>query len=158
MTSILLVCLGNICRSPLAHGLLQAHAPTDWHIDSAGIGGWHQGEPPDPRSIKAAAYHGIDISQQTARQIIKDDVTRFDLILGMDRDNLHQINRLKASGSRDVNLAQTGLYLDYALGQTKDVPDPYYGGPQEFEAVYQMCEAATHGLIKRMMTKTSFDK
>ncbi|MFT4076537.1 MAG: low molecular weight protein-tyrosine-phosphatase [Asticcacaulis sp.] len=151
MTAILFVCLGNICRSPLAEGIfrhqVEAARMTDrFTIDSAGCGGWHTGELPDKRSIAVAQAHGIDISGQRARQIHIDDFDRFDLILGLDRDNVRHLMAMKPEGSQ----AEVALYLEKALGMAKNVPDPYYGSEADFEAVFQMCEKAGAGLLKKL--------
>lgn len=153
MTAVLFVCLGNICRSPLAEGVFRAHVAAArvegrFTIDSAGCGGWHSGELPDKRSIATAARHGIDISDQRARQIHLDDFDRFDLILGLDRDNVRHLEVMRPEGAR----AKVALYLEEALGVKKDVPDPYYGGNSQFEEVYQLCDKASAGLLKALTT------
>jgi len=153
MTAVLFVCLGNICRSPLAEGVfrhqVEAARVTDrFEIDSAGCGGWHSGELPDRRSIAVAQKHGIDISDQRARQIHINDFDRFDLILGLDRDNVRHLEAMKPEGTR----ARVALYLEEALGTAKNVPDPYYGGQSHFEEVYQLCEKASAGLLKRLIS------
>ncbi len=152
MTAILFVCLGNICRSPLAEGVFRARAETAdvaarFDLDSAGCGKWHVGEAPDPRSISAAAHHGIDISGQRARLISPADFDMFDLILGMDRDNVAFLKRMQPSGSR----ARVALYRDEALGENKDVPDPYYGEARDFEHVYQLCARASDALLTKLV-------
>ncbi|MFB2551391.1 low molecular weight protein-tyrosine-phosphatase [Ensifer soli] len=132
---ILFVCLGNICRSPLAEGIarhLAGGAPSPIHVDSAGTGGWHIGDPPDGRSIAVARRHGVDISAQAARQVERADFTRFDLILGMDRQNVATLRALAPAGTT----ARIALFLDHTLGLDEDVPDPYFGGADGFEAVY----------------------
>ncbi|MCR6659555.1 MAG: low molecular weight phosphotyrosine protein phosphatase [Asticcacaulis sp.] len=149
MTAILFVCLGNICRSPLAEGIFRhqveaARLANRFTIDSAGCGGWHSGELPDRRSIAVAQAHGIDISDQRARQIHLDDFDRFDLILGLDRDNVRHLTAMQPQGSP----AKVALYLEEALGLTKNVPDPYYGGTADFEAVYRLCEKASAALLE----------
>jgi len=156
MTAILFVCLGNICRSPLAEGVfrhkVEALGLADrFFIDSAGCGGWHKGEQPDRRSIATAAQHGIGISGQRARQVTADDFDRFDLILGLDRDNVAYLARMKPWESR----AKVVLYLEEALGRAKNVPDPYYGGPRDFEDVYRLCDEASDALIKRLTSTAS---
>lgn len=153
MTAILFVCLGNICRSPLAEGVFRHQLETArmadrFEIDSAGCGGWHTGELPDRRSIAVAQSHGIDISDQRARQIHVEDFDRFDLILGLDRDNVRHLLAMKPEGSR----AEVALYLEKALGVAKNVPDPYYGSTADFEAVYQLCEKASAGLLKALIS------
>ncbi|WP_106754554.1 low molecular weight protein-tyrosine-phosphatase [Pannonibacter carbonis] len=138
MPAVLFVCLGNICRSPLAEGvfrhLTHHHAGGEpLLIDSAGTGAWHQGEAPDPRSIAVAARHGIDISGQKARQVIGADFSRFDLILAMDGSNLSDLKRMMPAQAT----ATVRLFLD---APPCDVPDPYYGGPTGFETVFRMVE------------------
>lgn len=152
MISVLFVCLGNICRSPLAEGVfrhkVEAMGLSDrFFIDSAGCGGWHKGEQPDRRSIDAAARHGIDIGSQRARQVTADDFNRFDLVLGLDRDNVAYLAKMKPWESQ----ARVALYLEEALGRARNVPDPYYGGPKDFEDVYQLCDEASDALIKKLI-------
>jgi len=157
MTAILFVCLGNICRSPLAEGAMRQAAEAAgvahrFTLDSAGCGGWHAGEPPDRRSIACAARHGLDISSQRARQVTADDFDAFDLILGLDRDNVRHLTRLQPPGSR----ARIALYLEEAqnlsgnMGRAKDVPDPYYGDDRDFEAVFALCAEASDALVKAL--------
>ena len=149
MTAILFVCLGNICRSPLAEGIFRhqvelARMTDRFTIDSAGCGGWHSGELPDRRSIAVAQAHGIDISEQRARQIHVDDFDRFDLILGLDRDNVRHLSTMQPQGSQ----AEVALYLEKAHGIAKNVPDPYYGSAADFETVYRLCEKASAALLE----------
>ncbi len=151
MTAILFVCLGNICRSPLAEGVMRHAADAAgvgprFTLDSAGCGGWHTGELPDRRSIACAARHGLDISDQRARQVTVEDFDTFDLILGMDHDNVRHLTRLQPPGSR----ARIALYLEEALGRTKDVPEPYYGDDRDFEAVFALCRQASDALVKAL--------
>lgn len=136
MTSVLFVCLGNICRSPLAEGAFRKvvedlGAGERVLIDSAGTGGWHQGEAPDPRSIAVAARNGIDISAQRARQVVKADFSRFEYILAMDNSNLTNLRKLSPAETP----ARLRLFLE---AEGMDVPDPYYGGPAGFETVFRM--------------------
>ena len=150
MTAILFVCLGNICRSPLAEGVFRHRAEAlgvadRFTLDSAGCGGWHQGEPPDRRSIATAARHGVDLSGQRARQIRPADFDDFDLILGLDRDNVRHLEGMAAGKAR------VALYLEEALGLRKDVPDPYYGSDRDFEAVYRLCDQASEDLLARLI-------
>jgi protein-tyrosine phosphatase len=148
-TSVLLVCLGNICRSPTAHAVLQqrVNAQGMQHsifIDSAGTGGWHAGKAPDARATAAATRRGYDLSALWARQVAADDFAAFDIILAMDHDNLSQ---LQALAPADFG-GSLGLLLDYhpqARGQA--VPDPYYGGGDGFEQVLDLVEAAVEGLL-----------
>jgi low molecular weight protein-tyrosine phosphatase len=148
--SVLFVCLGNICRSPLAEGVfrsvLAAEGKGDGiRIDSAGTNGYHTGEAPDERSIAVAGRYGIDISNQCCRQLTLEDFTRFDLIVGMDRANVAAIETRRPATAT----AQTGLLYEIALGELKQIPDPYYGTNVDFERVYRMILAASKGLSKR---------
>ncbi len=147
---ILFVCLGNICRSPLAEGVFRSLASerglgAALTADSAGTGAWHLGEPPDPRSVSVAARHGIDISRQRCRQVDDADFHRFDLILGMDRSNLKALKRMAPAGSP----AKVALFLQEATGDMADVPDPYYGGAAGFDQVYRLVQLASGRLIDR---------
>lgn len=149
VTSILTLCLGNICRSPMAEGLLRARfaeAGLDIAVDSAGTGGWHVGDPPDPRTIEAARRNGIDIAALRGRTLSPADFRRFDLILAMDADNRATALAMQPpDGTADVH-----LFLDYATGRPGDVPDPYYGGADGFQAMFEMLDAATADLIRRL--------
>ncbi|RWL40893.1 low molecular weight phosphotyrosine protein phosphatase [Mesorhizobium sp. M2E.F.Ca.ET.209.01.1.1] len=156
INSVLFVCLGNICRSPLAEGVFR----TVWAergrgrvmlLDSAGTGGWHAGQEPDRRSIAVAARHGVDISGQRARKVLPEDFARFDLILGMDRANARDLKALAPSAARD----RIHLYLDFATGKAADVPDPYYDGAEAFAAVYRMIREASEALAKRLEASVS---
>jgi protein-tyrosine phosphatase len=146
---VLFVCLGNICRSPTAEGVLRDVAAREaprlrLDIDSAGTADYHIGAPPDPRSQSAARARGIDLSGLRARQIEPRDFERFDYILAMDDDNLTQLERLRPHDAR----ARLQLFMSYApqIGQ-REVPDPYYGGPEDFEAVLDLTSAAARGFI-----------
>ncbi len=154
--SILFVCLGNICRSPLAEGVFRAVLAErgldgQYTIDSAGTGGWHAGSAPDPRSIAVAAEHGIDITAQQARKVVARDFERFDLILGMDRSNVDDLRALAPSGAVD----RVELFLGNAKDGPKDVPDPYYGGEDGFSAVYRMIREASEALVDRLDARAS---
>ena len=145
-TRILYVCLGNICRSPTAEGVLRAKAgDRDVMIDSAGTGGWHVGNPPDPRAVAEARGRGIDISGLRARQVTADDFHDFDHILAMDGSNLAALERMRPVGSK----ADLRLTLSDApeLRET-DVPDPYYD--DGFAKAYALIEAAADGLLTRI--------
>ena len=147
--SVLFVCMGNICRSPLAEGVfrhLAIERGLDVLADSAGTGGWHAGNLPDPRSVAVAAAHGIDIRGQRARKVALGDFARHDLILAMDGSNLADLERIRPAGAT----ATLALYLDHALGQSADVPDPYYGGRDGFEHVYRMIREASAALVDRL--------
>ncbi|MFT4183430.1 MAG: low molecular weight protein-tyrosine-phosphatase [Rhizobium sp.] len=148
---ILFVCAGNICRSPLAEGIFrhlvdEAGRGPEFQIDSAGTGGWHQGERPDRRSIATAAGHGVDISGQRARRIETADFDRFDLILAMDQDNLKNLQKAAPADA----LGRLHLFNAFALGRNTDIPDPYYGGHEDFEAVYTMLLAGCSALLPRL--------
>jgi len=145
----LLVCLGNICRSPTAEGVLRQMAAQQaprlaLEVDSAGTGDYHIGAPPDLRSQRAALRRGIDISGLRARQVIEDDFVRFDLILAMDRQNLRELEAMKPANSR----ASLKLFLEYAPDlNLRDVPDPYYRDAGAFEEVLDLTSAASRGLL-----------
>ena len=147
--NILFVCTGNICRSPLAEGIFahmvaNAGRAAEFDIDSAGTGGWHQGDPPDRRSIAVAAHHGIDIAGQRARRITGGDFDRYDLILAMDHDNVRSL--LQTAPSRAQ--AKVHLFDAFTTGGNTDVPDPYYGDGADFEAVYAMLFAGCTRLLE----------
>ncbi len=144
---ILMVCLGNICRSPLAEGILKSKVYAqglDWYVDSAGTGSWHIGELPDKRSIQVAKENGIDITDQRARQFSVRDFDRFDMILAMDTSNYNNIRRLaRHEGDRE----KVDLLLNFAYpDQNRAVPDPYYDGG--FEKVFEMVNQACDKLIE----------
>lgn len=143
VSSLLFVCLGNICRSPLAEGIAKAYANRDGldiFIDSCGTGDWHVGEPPCRDSIRIAKTHGLDISQLRARQITAQDIERFELIVALDDNNLRD---LKAMGA--TNVVKLGTYgYDGA-----DVPDPYFfPGYEGFDKVYEMIEVCVSNLLQ----------
>lgn len=145
---VLFVCLGNICRSPTAHGVFQqrvdgAGLSEAVLVDSAGTAGWHCGRAPDPRSQAFAAAHGYDLSALRARQVAAEDFRQFDYILAMDRANLSDLQALRPVDSR----AELALFLDYADGACDEVPDPYYGGDDGFVTVLRLVEAAADGLL-----------
>ncbi|MFI4890125.1 MAG: low molecular weight protein-tyrosine-phosphatase [Steroidobacterales bacterium] len=149
MTRILFVCLGNICRSPTAEGvlrhLLASTVPSmPVEIDSAGTDAYHSGAAPDPRSQRVARNRGIEIGGLRARQVSAEDFRRFDLILAMDQDNLRDLHAIRPDDSR----AKLQLFLDYAPHLRRaDVPDPYLGDEPDFETVLDLTEAAARGLI-----------
>ena len=150
---VLFVCLGNICRSPTAHGVLAQLAAQRWpglvqRVDSAGTGGWHVGEPPDPRTQAAARARGYELGALRARQVSPADFAAFDLVLAMDRANLERLRPLAAAARGAARLA---LFLEYAGHPSRnEVPDPYYGGPQGFEAVLDLIEDAAQRLLARI--------
>lgn len=141
MVRILMVCLGNICRSPLAEGILQSKLPADkFQVDSAGTGNWHAGQQPDKRSVATAKNRGLDISCQKARQIKKSDFTDFDHIYVMDTSNYRDVLALAHDEGAK---AKVKLMMDEVFpGQRVDVPDPYFGGPEGFDKVYDMLDEA----------------
>jgi len=145
MKKILFVCLGNICRSPLAEGIARNYIKKntlDMLVDSSGTGHWHIGEKPCDNSIKVAKLHGVDISQQKARQVDKEDFSKFDIIVGLDDKN---IENLKILGCPAQKLKKLGAY-GY---NSEDVPDPYFfDGFEGFEKVYDMIEKCTINLLK----------
>jgi protein-tyrosine phosphatase len=144
---ILFVCLGNICRSPTAHGVMQklvddAGLASRVTIDSAGTGNWHVGELPDPRSREAALLRGYDLAHR-ARQVTADDFERFDLILAMDRSNLRNLRAI-GSGPARVELLRS---FEPGAPAGAEVPDPYSGEGDDFERVLDICERACAGVL-----------
>ena len=141
MTRVLMVCLGNICRSPLAEGILKSKLPDNhFQIDSAGTANYQIGRPPDYRSVAIADKYGIDITAQKARQFKASDFNTFDYIYAMDHQNFNNILKL-ARNTKDI--AKVRLILKVLEGQSKlDVPDPYYGGDQGFENVFRLLDKA----------------
>lgn len=150
MSSVLFVCLGNICRSPTAHGVFeglvaQAGLAEQILVDSAGTGAWHAGEPPDKRSQAAARARGYELQHLRARQVLASDFERFDYILAMDAQNLRDLEAMRPASYQ----GELGLFLDYISEQSyhREVPDPYYGGAQGFEHVLDLVEQASQGLL-----------
>ena len=153
--SVLLVCMGNICRSPTAEGVLRALVEREglahcFEIDSAGTHGYHVGTSPDPRASQAALRRGYDLSPLRARQVNELDFKHFDCILAMDRENLSLLRRSCPAEQRH----KLGLFLEYAAHhEDEEVPDPYYGGAAGFERVLDLIEDAARGLIAAMRAK-----
>lgn len=148
-TKILMVCLGNICRSPLAEGILASKLdPEKFQVDSCGTSNYHIGKKPDSRSIETAKKHGIDITNQRAAQFKISDFDTYDLIYPMDQSNYQNIIQLARSenDTKKVNLILNELQLKKGL----EVPDPYYGGDQGFEDVYQMLDNACDLIVKKL--------
>ena len=138
-----MVCLGNICRSPLAEGILSNKLPTaSYFIDSAGTAAYHVGNPPDPRSIAIAKKRGIDIRKQRARAFELVDFKRFDRIYVMDQSNYQNLQALQPS---DKDWKKVALLLD-----TEKVPDPYYGGDDGFETVFDLIDTATDRIVTEL--------
>jgi len=148
--SVLFVCLGNICRSPLAEAALREAAEAaglNIEIDSAGTGNWHVGKGPDPRSCAEALRHGIDISAYRARQVSPDDFLRFDRIVALDARNLADLRQLTPFGAK----ARLSLLLDHVPGlEGRDVEDPYYGGLEGFETTWSQVSAAARNLVAEL--------
>lgn len=142
-----MVCLGNICRSPLAHGILESKLPSDqFFIDSAGTGNFHIGSLPDKRSIKVAEQNGINISNQTCRQFEISDFDSFDFIYVMDESNFETVLKL-ARNPQDS--AKVKLILDNPNNSgTNEVPDPYYGNSKDFQDVFQILNKACETIAK----------
>jgi protein-tyrosine phosphatase len=149
---ILMVCLGNICRSPLAEGILKhkiSKTGLNWHVDSAGTSGWHAGEMPDPRAVAIARKYGIDITYQRARVFTPYDLELFDLIYAMDTSNFRDILRYAKSDAekQKVKLIMNEIYPN----ENRSVPDPYYDD-DGFEEVFGMLEMACDKIIQRYAT------
>lgn len=142
---ILIVCLGNICRSPMAQGILESAAQKaglDWHIDSAGTGSWHVGERPDRRAIAVCDRFGIDISDQRARQFTPADFDRYDLILTMDDENYHTVTRMVRN---DAHRNKVRPVMSFSELENGIVPDPYYDG--SFEKVYRILDDVCQRIV-----------
>lgn len=149
MKRLLFVCLGNICRSPAAEAIFRTKARAaglDVFVESAGVGGWHVGDPPDARMIRAAAQRGYDLIHQRARQVQLSDFYEFDYLLAMDLRNQSDLLAM-APPNRDCDIR---LFLDFADGPECEVPDPYYGGPSGFDHVLDMLESASHGFLAHL--------
>ncbi len=151
-TSVLFVCLGNICRSPTAHGVFQELVSAEQlqgriQVDSAGTGAWHVGEAPDQRASAAALARGYDLSSLRARAVTPDDFSRFDYVLAMDEQNLANLQVMAPSGYG----GHLGLFLDFHPHPLlAEVPDPYYGGEAGFDQVLDLVEEASRGLLKEI--------
>jgi protein-tyrosine phosphatase len=139
---VLMVCLGNICRSPMAEAVL-AHLAPDWQVDSAGTGDWHVGDPPDPRTTAELAKHGI-VRRHRGRQVQPSDFLSFDLVLAMDRQNLRNLQALSPSDAT-ARLCLLGTFDPLGISE---VPDPYYDGPEAFAAVYTQVERCCRALLQ----------
>jgi len=151
--ALLFVCLGNICRSPMAEGVFRRVAQEQgvlhlFDIDSAGLGDWHAGQAPDTRAQAAAQNRGIDISGQSARQIVPTDFARFDLLLAMDGSNYDELIQ---SAPRDAR-HKIRRFLDFApQAETTDVPDPFFGGSEGFDHALDLIEQAASGLLADLL-------
>jgi len=150
---VLFVCMGNICRSPTAEGVFNkviSDMGTTEHflVDSAGTHAYHIGEPSDSRSQQTARGRGIDLSRIRARKVSSTDFEYFDHILAMDKDNYH----ILMSASPSEHQHKVSLFLEYATdSKEQDVPDPYYGGPNGFEHVFDLVEEASKGFYQSIM-------
>ena len=145
---ILMVCLGNICRSPLAEGVLKhkvLEAGLGWEIDSAGTGAYNPGCSPHHLSQKVAKHNGVNIQEQTCRQFLKTDMDRFDKIYVMDEDNYQEVKRIAGNkwNASKVDFLLNEIYP----GQNKDIFDPWYGGEKGFHEVYEMIDSACEAII-----------
>ncbi|MDO6675904.1 low molecular weight phosphotyrosine protein phosphatase [Tenacibaculum sp. 1B UA] len=152
MKKILMVCLGNICRSPLAEGILQSKLSSKkFLVDSAGTAGYHVGELPDKRSIEVAKKYEIDITGQRSRKFIKTDFEKFDMIFAMDQSNYGDIIALSENEEEHekVKMILNELYPN----ENRNVPDPYYGGDQGFENVYKMLDEACEIIASKLEQK-----
>jgi protein-tyrosine phosphatase len=150
---LLFVCLGNICRSPMAEGAFRRAAVEEgvldrFEIGSAGLGDWHVGQAPDDRAQKAARQRGIDISGQSARQIAREDFVRFDLLLAMDGSNYDDLAELAPRNAKH----KIRRFLDFAPhAGTKDVPDPFFGEAEGFDHALDLIEEAARGLLAELL-------
>lgn len=154
-TRILFVCLGNICRSPLAESVFRHLARErgvdgDFEIDSAGTSGYHAGDPPDARSVATARARGIEVDGRS-RALRPDDLTRFDYVIAMDAENLAEVERLRSRAAGDVRVHRLREW-DPA-GEEMDVPDPYYGGPNGFERVHELVERSCAALLDHLVAE-----
>ncbi|MDQ3506438.1 MAG: low molecular weight phosphotyrosine protein phosphatase [Actinomycetota bacterium] len=158
MVRVLFVCLGNICRSPVAQGVFEELVKREGlddeiFADSAGTGTWHLGHPPDERAAESALRRGLDISSQKARRLSPDDFDRFDYVLTMDKENFRKVSSM-ASGEAEVR-----PFLDYAKDSPEsEVPDPYFGGGRGFERVLDLVEEASEGLLEEIKKKRLEDR
>jgi len=155
MVRVLFVCMGNICRSPVAQGVLEEVArreglANEIEVDSAGTHGfYHAGEPPDARAQESVLARGIDISDQRARRLEPEDCKRFDFILTMDEQNYRAVAGLCGGG------AEVRPFLDYAPGPETEVPDPYHGGSDGFQHALDLIERASEGLLREIRERRS---
>lgn len=147
---ILMVCLGNICRSPLAEGIMKEKVKAqrlDWRVDSAGTGAYHIGELPDPRSIEIARQYGIDLTDQRARKITHEDLEEFDLILTMDQSNYRHVRALAQNEAQRQKVKSILTFAE--TNPQSEVPDPYWDD-NGFQIVYDLLDEATEGILKEL--------
>jgi protein-tyrosine phosphatase len=145
---ILMVCLGNICRSPLAEGILKSKVGEDVIVDSAGTAGYHVGHLPDERSIEVAKLNDVDITDQRARRVTLSDFDEYDHIYAMDEENYNNLIAMAKNDSQrsKVKMIMNELYPNENI----DVPDPYYGGDNGFKNVYKMLDLATNKILEKL--------
>jgi protein-tyrosine phosphatase len=149
---IVMVCLGNICRSPLAEGILASKLPKDkFIVDSAGTGSWHIGQSPDDRSVAVAKKNGLDISYQRGRQFSSDDFATFDYIFVMDNSNYDNVIALAETKEQKEKVAL--IMNELRPTQNKDVPDPYFGMHNGFDIVYNMLDEVCEVIAQKLITK-----
>lgn len=151
---VLMVCLGNICRSPTAHGIfeqkvVEAGLSHRIFVDSAGTSAWHIGEAPDPRALEAAQKRGYLLQHLRGRQVTADDFHNFDYIMAMDKQNLRELQKIKPA---DYS-GHLGLFLAFSNADAEEVPDPYHGGNSGFETVLDLVEDAADGLLEHIRTQ-----
>ncbi len=152
MVKVLFVCMGNICRSPTAHGVFRALVENEGlsqaiEIDSAGTHAYHVGSAPDRRAQATAQERGIDISDLVARRVEPDDFDLFDFVVAMDQDNYMSLSEI----CPDQHVDKIYMFMDFADHmRTREVPDPYYGGPSGFDRVFDLVEAASEGLLQEI--------
>ena len=145
---IVMVCLGNICRSPLAAGIMRAKLPENYIVDSAGTGAWHSGQLPDKRSVTTAKNRGLDITNQRARQFKVSDFDTFDYIYVMDNSNYKDVISLAPT---EESKSKVRLILNEIFpNENVDVPDPYYGGDDGFENVFDMLDQACEAIARKL--------
>jgi protein-tyrosine phosphatase len=145
---ILMVCLGNICRSPLAEGIMKTKVPGNFFVDSVGTISMHEGEHPDKRAIKTAANHGIDISKQRSRPIINEDLENFDKIYCMDIDVYEDvISKAKNEEQRQKIFLFLEIFGDH---ENAEVPDPYWGDMNDFEDVFQLLDKGCDAILNHL--------
>lgn len=159
MYKVLFVCTGNICRSPTAEGVFRKLLENEGlgdviSSDSAGISDWHAGSPPDARAAEAAWHNGVDISPLRARPVTRDDFRDFDLIIALDRTHLRALESMRPGFSPEHDRAVLELMMRFAPQYgTEDVPDPYYGGKEGFQNVFDMIKSASEGLLTHIKEK-----
>ena len=156
--SVLFVCLGNICRSPLGEGVLVHRLDEEGlsdrvSVDSAGTGAWHQGEPPDPRSTEVALRHGIPLRGR-ARRVRAEDFYDFDYIFAMDDDNLQDLRHLESQGDGGARLTLFREF-DPVRDEPLDVPDPYYGGTDGFDVMFEMIDRTCAAFVEHLASELS---